>query len=81
VEKTLTVRFDGQVFHPQTPVDLAPDTEYEITIRPKADSDSGQTMWELLGELAGTVEAPEDWSLEHDHYIRGCPKRWEKPEE
>lgn len=26
-------------------------------------------------QLAGTVDAPEDWSLEHDHYIHGTPKR------
>lgn len=25
----------------------------------------------------GTVEAPEDWSLEHDHYIYGSPKRYQ----
>ena len=31
-------------------------------------------MWELLEECAGKVEAPEDWSLEHDHYLYGNTK-------
>jgi hypothetical protein len=33
--------------------------------------------WELLEKYAGTVEAPEDWSAEHDHYLYGTPKRSE----
>ena len=31
--------------------------------------------WEYLRMHAGTVEAPEDWSAEHDHYLYGSPKR------
>ena len=31
--------------------------------------------WDTLEELAGTMEAPEDWSSEHDHYLYGTPKR------
>jgi len=31
--------------------------------------------WELLEEMAGTYEAPEDWSREHDHYLYDTPKR------
>jgi hypothetical protein len=32
--------------------------------------------WEWMEKLAGTVEAPEDWSLETDHYRLGTPKRY-----
>jgi len=32
-------------------------------------------LWDLLEEYVGTIEAPEDWSLEHDHYLYGTPKR------
>jgi hypothetical protein len=28
-----------------------------------------------LTNLIGSVEAPSDWSLEHDHYLYGTPKR------
>jgi hypothetical protein len=32
-------------------------------------------IWDKLLELAGTVEAPEDWAFNHDHYIHGTRKR------
>ncbi|PSF37780.1 hypothetical protein C7H19_08875 [Aphanothece hegewaldii CCALA 016] len=31
--------------------------------------------WDILENLAGTVDAPPDWSSEHDHYLYGTPKR------
>lgn len=31
--------------------------------------------WDVLGSLTGTVEAPVDWSTEHDHYLYGTVKR------
>lgn len=31
--------------------------------------------WDTLEKMAGTIEAPEDWSSEHDHYLYGTPKR------
>jgi len=31
--------------------------------------------WDALNELTGTVEGPEDWSVAHDHYLYGTPKR------
>lgn len=33
--------------------------------------------WDVLEALTGTVEAPTDWSEEHDHYLYGTPKRQE----
>jgi len=30
--------------------------------------------------LTGTVEAPEDWSAEHDHYLYGTLKSQSKGE-
>ncbi len=37
--------------------------------------DTGPDAWDVLDTLTGTVEAPEDWAAEHDHYIAGSPKR------
>ena len=34
-----------------------------------------QNAWDILGKYSGTVEGPEDWSEEHDHYLYGIPKR------
>ncbi|PSB16697.1 hypothetical protein C7B65_20860 [Phormidesmis priestleyi ULC007] len=31
--------------------------------------------WDILESLTGTIEAPADWSTEHDHYLYGTLKR------
>lgn len=31
--------------------------------------------WNTLKEMAGSIEMPEDWSQEHDHYLYGTPKQ------
>jgi hypothetical protein len=36
---------------------------------------SPNDAWDVLASLTGTVEAPIDWSAEHDHYLYGTPKR------
>lgn len=30
--------------------------------------------WYAIEDLVGTIEAPEDWALEHDHYLYDTPK-------
>ena len=37
--------------------------------------DKYNEVWDVLERLAGTVDAPPDWSSEHDHYLYGTPKR------
>jgi hypothetical protein len=32
---------------------------------------------DVLESLTGTIEAPADWSKEHDHYLYGIPKQSE----
>jgi hypothetical protein len=36
---------------------------------------TADNAWDVLESLTGTVEAPADWSAEHDHYLYGTPKR------
>jgi hypothetical protein len=36
---------------------------------------TSSNAWDILESLTGTVEAPIDWSAEHDHYLYGTPKR------
>lgn len=43
--------------------------------------DNYDNAWDVLKRYAGTVEAPPDWSLEHDHYLYGTPKRYPDPPE
>ncbi len=74
--ETIAVVYDGEVFRPESPISLAPNTRYEITIKTvqptvvEADSDG----WEGIASLIGTVPAPPDWAAEHDHYLYGTPK-------
>jgi len=80
--------FDGKIFIPEERVDLEPNTCYEITIGEKVSQTSStpeinqplqSTLWDFLEEVGGIItDGPEDWSVEHDHYRLGTPKRSEK---
>jgi hypothetical protein len=81
--KTIVAVYDGDVFRPVDPLDLEPNVKYQVPIEPM---DYEQTVgeadaWRTLANQSGTVDAPADWSSEHDHYIYGTPKRHlDKPE-
>ncbi|HVG00137.1 MAG TPA: antitoxin family protein [Chloroflexia bacterium] len=71
---TINVIFDGEVLRPETPLDLEPNARYVVTIQPEVGSSQGGSAWDVLERYAGTIEAPADWSSEHDHYLYGTPK-------
>lgn len=77
MSKILTVTFDGSVLRPDTPLELEPNKRYVITIVSE-DNNSSQVVcadaWDVLEDLAGTVDAPDDWASQHDHYLYGTPK-------
>ncbi|MBF2026547.1 MAG: hypothetical protein IGS48_07235 [Oscillatoriales cyanobacterium C42_A2020_001] len=50
--------------------------KFVVTLRQQHLQTSGNA-WDVLESLTGTVEAPADWSAEHDHYLYGTPKRQE----
>ena len=77
MNKTVTVTFDGTVLHPDSPLNLQPNKRYRIQIisEEQLPNTSKENAWDILESLAGTVEAPEDWSIQHDHYLYGTPKR------
>ncbi|MFM7787862.1 MAG: hypothetical protein ACKO90_06720, partial [Microcystis panniformis] len=62
--KNLRVSYDGMVFRPEEKIELEPNTNYIIQIISREDpiENNHKNAWELLGEMAGTYEAPEDWS-------------------
>jgi len=72
--KTLHAVFDGEVLRPEAAVDLEPNARYLVTIERKEESGE-QSLWDVLSRFSGTVEGPEDWSEEHDHYVYGTPRR------
>lgn len=78
MSKILTVTFDGSVLRPDTPLELEPNKRYLITIV-SLDNNSSQVTaadaWDVLEDFAGTVDAPDDWASQHDHYLYGTAKR------
>lgn len=75
MSKTLTAIFDGDVLRPDSPLDLKPNTRYVITIQSVDMPVAQENAWDVLEAMTGTVEAPSDWSSEHDHYLYGIPLR------
>ncbi|MEC4818448.1 MAG: antitoxin AF2212-like protein [Scytonema sp. PMC 1069.18] len=74
MNKKITAVFDGNVLHPDAPLDLAPNTRYVITIQESISPPVAGDAWDVLEAMTGTIEAPTDWSSEHDHYLYGTPK-------
>jgi hypothetical protein len=67
---------NGQIAFDQ-PVSLPEGAEVCVEVVESAvDSEfTGEaTIWEKLLSIAGTVEGPEDWAKNHDHYLYGTPK-------
>lgn len=73
--QTIIAVFDGQVLRPETPLALEANRRYQVTITPVATGDDERTAWDVLDALAGSVDAPPDWSAQHDHYLYGTPRR------
>ena len=64
--------YDGKAFQPIAPVRLPVGAR--LTAQWDENEPQRESAWDVLRRLAGTVEAPEDWSEEHDHYLYGTPK-------
>lgn len=75
MSEAFTVVFDGDVFRPDSPPNLEPNTRYIITIQPANQPVTEGNAWDVLEEMTGTIEAPSDWSVEHDHYLYGTPNQ------
>lgn len=72
--QTATATFDGKSLVPDRPLDLRPNQRYIITVEELPAEAADETAWGVLAALSGGLEAPEDWSAEHDHYLYGTPK-------
>jgi hypothetical protein len=78
MNQSITVIFDGKVLHPEKPLTLTPNQKYKIIIESETELSNNQDGWDIIESLIGTVEAPEDWAIEHDHYLYGLPKKYNK---
>ncbi len=52
------------------------NTEHEETEQKVTFVQNQQNAWDVLESMMGTVEAPPDWSINHDHYLYGTAKRY-----
>jgi len=50
--------------------------KFVVTLR-QQHLQTSDNAWDVLESLTGSVEAPADWSAEHDHYLYGTPKHQE----
>jgi hypothetical protein len=62
----------------QTYLNTEGNTEYEEeeTEQKVTFVQNQQNAWDVLESMMGTVEAPPDWSINHDHYLYGTAKRY-----
>jgi hypothetical protein len=59
------------------PDDLQQQILKFVTTLQEQHSPTSGNAWDMLESLTGSVEAPADWSAEHDHYLYGTPKQQE----
>jgi hypothetical protein len=49
--------------------------QFVESLRQEQVEETSGDAWDVLASLTGTIEAPADWSAEHDHYLYGTPKQ------
>jgi predicted DNA-binding antitoxin AbrB/MazE fold protein len=70
MNQTLEATFDGQVFRPDQPIELEPNTRVRITIEAAKPSDQrAESFLRVARSL--TLEGPRDWSSRLDEYLYG----------
>jgi len=64
----------------QTYLNSEGNTEHEKETEQKVTFvQNQQNAWDILESIMGTVEAPPDWSINHDHYLYGTAKYYPLP--
>lgn len=69
------VIFDGRMFRLEASRDLAPTERNRVASDPVVPTTDQEDAWDVLDAFTGSMDEPEDWSSEHDHYLYGTPKR------
>jgi Uncharacterized protein conserved in archaea len=68
--KTLEATFDGEVFRPDEPVKLQPNTRVQIVVTVKRENDEPPTSFLRVAESLH-LQGPADWSSRIDDYLYG----------
>ena len=72
--ETIDAVFDGHVFRPAKPLELAPNTRVRITVESITSGRGGEASF-LDVARSLNVDGPPDWSANIDEYLcgeRGC---------
>jgi predicted DNA-binding antitoxin AbrB/MazE fold protein len=68
--KTLVAVFDGQVFRPEEPLELEPNTRVQITIETSGVAER-RTKSFLRTARSLHLKGPSDWSTRVEDYLYG----------
>jgi hypothetical protein len=60
------------------PVHVPDGTRVEVTVLEEKTLPQQESILGWMKKYAGSIEGPEDFAAEHDHYIHGTPKRAER---
>jgi predicted DNA-binding antitoxin AbrB/MazE fold protein len=71
MSQTLDAIFDGNVFRPDQPIALEPNTRVRITIEPTQTSEKNSESF-LRVARALNIDGPRDWSTRIDDYLYGA---------
>ena len=70
MSQTLDATFDGNVFRPDGPIQLEPNTRVRLTIEP-APTSAPESESFLRVARSLNLEGPPDWSTRLDDYLYG----------
>jgi len=71
MEKILDATFDGEVFRPDEPVDLQPNTKVKLQLLVKKKKKTGKPYSFLDYALSVDIDAPPDYASRIDDYLYG----------
>jgi len=65
--------YDGKrvVLDDPVPADILPQTPVKVTF----EGGRRETVLDRIAKLAGTDDLPADYSEQHDHYVKGTPRK------
>ena len=70
MSQTLDATFDGNVFRPDQPIELEPNTRVRITIEPNTTAEKNRESF-LRVARSLKLDGPRDWSTRLDDYLYG----------
>lgn len=71
MDKIVDATFDGEVFRPDGPVDLAPNTRVKLRLQVKEKKKTGKPYAFIDLALGANLDLPPDYASNIDEYLYG----------